>query len=832
MKTDQELIKWALEESPEPIIKNPFLKLALRSTIPPMEVLPEEFDELSPREEEYYKEPPFSTRKEYQKGQLVQPGPEGVRQGYARPGGNPEFGKTITGTLRKGTVQAKTQPKLDFLKELIDRENSLYRKNKTIAELLNEAGWKGGWDSVPTSGETRKLIHKYNKKLLTTQQKMDNYVNNVMLAEDALVKDFRNPKQHLAKKFGVSKSFMDKWSSPDHYNSKVWAENKKLFTGLSNEFSFNKYKLLPDGTPRLMHDYSVIKYNQLPYTQGLHSGSSREKFILESAHRHNKYAKHAGIDSQITFINKNYELLPMNQWQFIKDGKLYSLDPSIDNVEFRGQTYKNNYLNRVDAAKLYKKDFGEVYKVFDELDVYMDTEVIGKDGKPIKLDKVLQERAHKLTGKKGYYKRRFMDIDHADIMKNPFGELRLLDATTNKRAGIIKRLEKYRNNPKLLASKLDEIGYNRKFNNTDELIKFYSKEAGVVPKTFTETIRPRGGPQLSSLGGVFDEALKSKAVKKGWGAFRKVGGPWEAGFIGADYINNLDSMDPNTAFQMALENATLGIYKGGRRAQWEDFQQAGKELGHNKEDLGEVKSIMDLEKMLNGEKEILEQMIAYNQEEGARGLRGKFPEQEIAWRKEVVAKLENKFNNQLETFWGQENANDIVKNYEDTVGYVARQEYNKSVNDALLDKGRKHRVNPEMGPIGSPLWESITDWRSFLPQNLMETTDPTRPIVRGLRKLPGFLGDIWDPTSEQAKLSAMSDKEREQRAKDLNIQEQYYHPVTGSTMTAEQMEPYYERFYAGGGIANVRRPNAIPPVSGPMPQGGGLSTMFNRVKPW
>ena len=37
---------------------------------------------------------------------------------------------------------------------------------------------------------------------------------------------------------------------------------------------------------------------------------------------------------------------------------------------------------------------------------------------------------------------------------------------------------------------------------------------------------------------------------------------------------------------------------------------------------------------------------------------------------------------------------------------------------------------------------------------------------------------------------------------------------------------------AGGGIANVRRPNAIPPESGPMPQGGGLSTMFNRVKPW
>ena len=44
-----------------------------------------------------------------------------------------------------------------------------------------------------------------------------------MLAEDALVKDFRSPQQHIAKKFGVSKSFMDKWAA----DSKVWGENKK-----------------------------------------------------------------------------------------------------------------------------------------------------------------------------------------------------------------------------------------------------------------------------------------------------------------------------------------------------------------------------------------------------------------------------------------------------------------------------------------------------------------------------------------------------------------------------------------------------------------------------
>jgi len=48
---------------------------------------------------------------------------------------------------------------------------------------------------------------------------------------------------------------------------------------------------------------------------------------------------------------------------------------------------------------------------------------------------------------------------------------------------------------------------------------------------------------------------------------------------------------------------------------------------------------------------------------------------------------------------------------------------------------------------------------------------------------------------------------------------------TGYSFRQEGMD-----YFAGGGIAGVRRPNAIPPKSGPMPQGGGLSSQFNRVK--
>jgi len=304
---------------------------------------------------------------------------------------------------------------------------------------------------------------------------------------------------------------------------------------------------------------------------------------------------------------------------------------------------------------------------------------------------------------------------------------------------------------------------------------------------------------------------ESKTLRKVGKGLRKVGAGYELGFIGLDFMNNLDNgMDTDTAFQTALSNATFGMYEGGRRAQWEDFETAGKELGHNPENLNEIKSMLDLEKMLAGEKQTLNDMIAYNAQEGSGvGLQGMFPAEEIEWRKDVVARLEKEFENKQNTFWSKDNAQDLAKNYQDTVGYVARKEYNKNLETGLLDKGRKDRVNPEMGSIGSPLWEVITDWKdyapqSFLPQNFLQN-EITKAIPNTLRKLPGIFGDMWEPTSEQAKLFDMSKEEKEQRAKDLNIQEQSYHPVTGNTMTYGQMEPYYDKYYAEGGIASLMK---------------------------
>ena len=372
----------------------------------------------------------------------------------------------------------------------------------------------------------------------------------------------------------------------------------------------------------------------------------------------------------------------------------------------------------------------------------------------------------------------------------------------NQMAGKAKKLD-----PALLKKAgLDNLNFDVARVDTELVAKLFSKgDANFADFLKNKRLISSGSGGVSFMGaGAFDDVLKSKAVKKGLSAFRKVGGPWEVGFIGLDFINNLDTMDANTAFQTALSNATLGMYEGGKRAQWKDFETAGKELGHNPENLNEIKSMLDLEKMLAGEKEVLKEMIAYNAQEGTgEGLQGEFSQEEIEWRKEVVARLEKEFENKQNTFWSKDNAQDLAKNYHDTIGYIARKEYNKNWEK------KKTKVNPEMGPIGSPLWQVITDWKDYVPQSLLPQNflqnAITKAIPNTLRKLPGVLGDVWEPTSERAKLYDMSDEERAQRAKDLNIQEQYYHPVTGSTMTQGQMEPYYEKFYSGGGIASLMK---------------------------
>ena len=76
----------------------------------------------------------------------------------------------------------------------------------------------------------------------------------------------------------------------------------------------------------------------------------------------------------------------------------------------------------------------------------------------------------------------------------------------------------------------------------------------------------------------------------------------------------------------------------------------------------------------------------------------------------------------------------------------------------------------------------------------------------------------------------MSEEEKNQRALDMNIIPQNVQPGIGQTMTEEQLAPYYEQFFAGGGIAKLAGVSSGPPPErGPNSQ-GLLSLMKRGMK--
>ena len=127
-----------------------------------------------------------------------------------------------------------------------------------------------------------------------------------------------------------------------------------------------------------------------------------------------------------------------------------------------------------------------------------------------------------------------------------------------------------------------------------------------------------------------------------------------------------------------------------------------------------------------------------------------------------------------------------------------------------------------MGPTGR-VATSISD-----PIDSYRAMSPLKSSVG----LPGgwqYLLDLWN-------MGLVSQEEKERYAKemgrdDLLQQERQYHPDIkyGTTLDYEDMQRVYPEYfnYAGGGIAGIRRPWAIPPESGPDPQ--GLASMNNYV---
>ena len=142
----------------------------------------------------------------------------------------------------------------------------------------------------------------------------------------------------------------------------------------------------------------------------------------------------------------------------------------------------------------------------------------------------------------------------------------------------------------------------------------------------------------------------------------------------------------------------------------------------------------------------------------------------------------------------------------------------------------------------------------FKPRDFMETGDLIQslysdPITGGWRGRYDRIGAIedaeqkfkdlyYDPYFAHPKTGDFSESIFQLRQKQQQAEEDKYQKQRDQLK--QQRADKYTNFssglelpeFAGGGIARVRRPNAIAPESGPAPQGEGLSYLFNRVREW
>ena len=775
-------------------------------------------------------------------GMLVQPSADGLRPGYANPKGNPEFGKTITGAQFKDTIKPQNLEKLKKLEEIITKSNSQYKKSLTSKAALELAGFKDGYQAIATKGRLREEVKKLIGTLQSTGDKMDNYINNVMLSEDALVNDFKSPIKHLQKKFGVTSGFTDKWVK----TSKVYQDNKRLFNNLANDLSFNKYRKYADGTPRLMSDFSVVVQNKLPSSTSLLRGDSAEKFILQSAYRHFKYNKDVGKASKITFIG-DPDLLPINEWKFIKGGKLFSLDPAEDTIKFQGKTYKNNYLNRVDAKDIYKNDFGDVYKIFDDLNKYMNTTtVVGN--KDVKLDTLLRRKLFDATGKKDYLLRRAVEIDHLDINKDPFSNLRLLDRRTNVQAGLLKRLPKYKNNPKLLNKVLTDIGYTTPYTNVDTFIKRTTKNIDTPIKVIGDSktpklgrLRPPSGSGAVTLGSLDAPSmfkklspLSKKTVSIGGGFILP-----EILFYQLDKANRMSKgQSEKEAAAGALESGTLGAYTN--KAYMEGLKETAKSMGIDSASFDSAYQLNILNKNYQQTKDNYEKnflsLLEAGEDQRANDLKKNFER----YTKDAQSEYQLLENNIADNVMNTVGASPLIM--KEGRENITQEQFAKPFFDmqkAAVQKLKNEKIkafdvqkkqsDTAAGNIGSALMSNIFNLQSVprAGKFLFDLVDPFSP-------LPKYSDYLSDAEKENQMLRSLepSDLNLVNLARGYTIENLRDADINSPILAQDLENLRYENpgvFFAGGGIAKIAGVDSgPPPESGPNSQ--GLQGLMKRVR--
>jgi hypothetical protein len=588
-----------------------------------------EFDELSPREEQYYQKPPFSTNEVFlgSKGgvpQLVQPGPG--RQGYAESKASTktfskhalkmkdaviEYNELITDAVKKKDlseisdfhnwykkktgktfntnnydyhVGASDFPQRKLLRDvriglasdLMDEANAT-NKHISRQKIVDKLGLK----RIPGSAGGQEELVEIFERYVPTEKKIQNYFDDMFMDFDKPADDVLSPKIRITEEFGVDRKIVDRVLN----NYKNFKDMKPMMTRLSRAAFMKKIK---------GKNWTIGDVNKAVQSGTFFKRTNAiENQLMDLGARH---------------VNQGGDLI-----QFYKDGKpLRDLGDltSWDGVSFKSRSNnkvafgKKEYglggdltnKNYVDLQLGGRKDplFKEYFTQVDELDNLRKRDVQypkghPKAGKWTTFDQLMKETYNRASGYS--YKRFPYELDHfGSIKNNPFGNIQILPRRINQAAGTINfwvpeaDKAKYLERIKYKQTNLEDL-VKTELKFAEDTLVFDKKGNWIGKKTvplhkeakefFTKTGQKipktiRGGPTLSSLGaGVLDDLVKSPGAKK---AIRGLGwllGPLDVVLEGGMALPALARGNP----QMARRSTTPGVFGSYGGTMLEDIRK-------------------------------------------------------------------------------------------------------------------------------------------------------------------------------------------------------------------------------------------------------------------
>jgi hypothetical protein len=832
----------------------------------------------------------YERRLNFRAGQLVQPGPEGVRQGY----GDKKLKKykvqqgahkkewALSEAVRHPEKEQKKTTKTRYFKNKKELDNYIKAKKTPLKISKTELNKAAKWfydkkqvsspsfkDLTVASGDKTKVYGRVSRaktpgKFIIKTQKTP--LTDIQQAKIKAIwpkavftpdRKYGFPSNHPI--YQVVTNFVDRdyklpfQASKAHKNLPKYAQQELIEAFPEVKFNFQSDPIIPKGQQRIGFPGKTSKYG-VPPSHPKYAKISKYfvgakpwkyKFDLRSpegwmmSQMERNYAQNGESSPYRPITEKGGSIKKGNAMIGIEhNGKKYNMKTIVNHPDFDNT---RKYWNIADeTSKKYLYQFDNLAKLLPE----------GFDAKQIQLNDLLQFISNK-DGVNGLNRaKRAIQIHHEygagtrattnyqllrqdlNLLANKANNLIKKGGLTNIEKGAVDALTKG------VRLNIEGLPYGPKKVSATQDIKTIISQAETEMKKWgpTEFNKFRKftkqNPKLAKQASValysgipINEIMKSPGMKKAL--------PWIKGELVFGFVDMLNNWTKGQSFFKGLgkgvEMATFGIvdFDTDEKAVLMHALKKGVPENH-------IKAMMDYLKYKKEEKRLtgLDTSLAaldYHESIGGELGPAHMMSPEEGWNygdremlDKKIAQSEKNLDKLYETYYEGENRDPTIGlvTLENMMESLTAEEWNKTAGKGPLDRGVREMIGIKAdegvpwGFFGLGMregfeklgWGEKTDsLKGFTPQELM-MEHPVYGYKEQIKRMEKGGEDFFGV--KRAPSSPMED---------MRMHFGYALP---------------KQNYAGGGIASIRRPNAIPPESGPMPQGGGLSTMFNRVKPW